>query len=174
MGFGFFQGDKIKILKDKLSLNDAAVIDGSQIDPSTVLITDSNNNVLSSDITSTELGYLDGVTANIQTQLNSVTPNPNDQALTSFSVSSAVTNNIITLNAGINSIAMHWSLIGATDYQAGNTIAVQSDAGVWQYSNTIAGSSNFGGVNLEITTAGVVRLVNPSVTGTFRYRFIVT
>jgi hypothetical protein len=36
--------------------------------------TDSNGKLIESDITSTELGYLDGVTSNIQTQLNAKTP----------------------------------------------------------------------------------------------------
>ena len=37
---------------------------------STVLVTDSSKNIVSSSITNTELGYLDGVTSNIQTQLD--------------------------------------------------------------------------------------------------------
>lgn len=37
---------------------------------STALVADSNGKIVSSAVTSTELGYLDGVTSNIQTQLN--------------------------------------------------------------------------------------------------------
>lgn len=37
---------------------------------SRALVTDASKNIISSAITSTELGYLDGVTSAIQTQLN--------------------------------------------------------------------------------------------------------
>lgn len=36
-----------------------------------VLVSDSSKNIIESTVTSTELGYLDGITSNIQTQLNS-------------------------------------------------------------------------------------------------------
>ena len=48
----------------------ATTITGSNLTTNRALISDSNGKVAVSSVTSTELGYLDGVTSNIQTQLN--------------------------------------------------------------------------------------------------------
>jgi hypothetical protein len=72
MGFGFFQGSKIKILKPILSLNGEAEIDGSAISASKVMISDGDKSVKSSTVTTTELDYLIGTTAAIQGQINAV------------------------------------------------------------------------------------------------------
>jgi hypothetical protein len=42
-------------------------------DASVVVVTDANHKISPSSITTTELGYLDGVSSNIQTQLNGKT-----------------------------------------------------------------------------------------------------
>jgi fructose-specific component phosphotransferase system IIB-like protein len=49
----------------------ATTIDDADLTVSRALVSDSNGKVAVSDVTSTEIGYLDGVTSNIQTQLNS-------------------------------------------------------------------------------------------------------
>ena len=49
----------------------ATTIDDADLTASRALVSDSNGKVAVSDVTSTEIGYLDGVTSNIQTQLNS-------------------------------------------------------------------------------------------------------
>lgn len=48
----------------------ASTITGSDLTASRALVSDSSGKVAVSDVTSTELGYLGGVTSNIQTQLN--------------------------------------------------------------------------------------------------------
>lgn len=48
----------------------ASTITSSNLTANRALVSDANGKVAVSDVTSTELGYLDGVTSNIQTQLN--------------------------------------------------------------------------------------------------------
>ena len=48
----------------------ATTIDTENLTPSRALVSDGNGKVAVSAVTSTELGYLDGVTSNVQTQLN--------------------------------------------------------------------------------------------------------
>lgn len=48
----------------------ASSIVGTNLTASRALVSDSNGKVAVSAVTSTELGYLDGVTSNVQTQLN--------------------------------------------------------------------------------------------------------
>lgn len=48
----------------------ATTITSSNLTASRVLVSDGSGKVAVSGVTSTELGYLDGVTSNIQTQLN--------------------------------------------------------------------------------------------------------
>ena len=48
----------------------ATSITSSNLTPSRALISDGNGKVAVSDVTATELKYLDGVTSNVQTQLN--------------------------------------------------------------------------------------------------------
>ena len=48
----------------------ASTIDSETLDASRAVISNSDGNIAVSDVTSTELGYLDGVTSNVQTQLD--------------------------------------------------------------------------------------------------------
>jgi len=52
----------------------ATTITGSNLTTNRALISNGSGKVAVSDVTSTELGYLDGVTSNIQTQLNAKVP----------------------------------------------------------------------------------------------------
>ena len=64
----------------------ATTITGSNLTASRALISNANGKVAVSDVTSTELGYLDGVTSAIQTQLNGKVPTTrtiNSKALSS-------------------------------------------------------------------------------------------
>lgn len=58
MAFGFFFGDSIKILRGKLNLFDNAVLDGTSITASTVIIADANKNIISSNIPASALNSL--------------------------------------------------------------------------------------------------------------------
>lgn len=64
----------------------ASTITTSNLDTLRALISDANGKVSVSPVTSTELGYLDGVTSNVQTQLNNKVPTTrtvNNKALSS-------------------------------------------------------------------------------------------
>lgn len=70
----------------------ATTITGSNLTASRALVSNANGKVAVSDVTSTELGYLDGVTSAIQTQLNGKVP-------TSRTVNGKALNANITLGA---------------------------------------------------------------------------
>jgi len=57
-------------LVTRLSITDAGAVNIAGLTASTALVADASKNVISSSVTSTELGYLSGVTSAIQTQLD--------------------------------------------------------------------------------------------------------
>ena len=61
--------EKLETKQDKIT-GAATTITDDNLTASHALVSDSNGKVAVSDVTSTELGYLDGVTSNVQTQLN--------------------------------------------------------------------------------------------------------
>ena len=60
--------------------------DGKLPTASRVVVTDASGNIDTSSVTSTELGYVSGVTSNIQTQLNSKHDDTNHVALTNTEI----------------------------------------------------------------------------------------
>lgn len=60
--------------------------DGKLPTASRVVVTDASGNIDTSSVTSTELGYLSGVTSNVQTQLNSKHDDTNHVALTNTEI----------------------------------------------------------------------------------------
>ena len=60
--------------------------DGKLTTASRVVVTDASGNIDTASVTSTELGYLSGVTSNIQTQLNSKHDDTNHVALTNTEI----------------------------------------------------------------------------------------
>ena len=52
----------------------ASTIDTETLDASRAVVSNADGNIAVSDVTSTELGYLDGVTSNVQTQLDAKQP----------------------------------------------------------------------------------------------------
>ena len=60
--------------------------DGKLTTASRVVVTDANGNIDTASVTSTELGYVSGVTSNIQTQLNSKHDDTNHAALTNTEI----------------------------------------------------------------------------------------
>jgi len=65
-----------------------------------VVVTDGSKNLVSSPITTTELGYLDNVTSNIQTQLNNITNGTSTRYSTTINIASGVQSFTITHNLG--------------------------------------------------------------------------
>ena len=61
--------EKLETKQDKIT-GAATTITDDNLTASHALVSDANGKVAVSDVTSTELGYLDGVTSNVQTQLN--------------------------------------------------------------------------------------------------------
>ena len=60
--------------KQDIITGGASTITTSNLNARRALISDANGKVSVSSVTSTELGYLDGVTSNVQTQLNNIEP----------------------------------------------------------------------------------------------------
>ena len=68
----------LKTTKDNFRFNKPVKIDGTTA--SRVVVTDSNNKISSSSVTSTQLGYLSGVTSPIQTQINNLSTDVGNKA----------------------------------------------------------------------------------------------
>lgn len=103
-----FSGTKVKALKDKLDLNGSAVIDGAAVSASTVVISDASKTIKSSTVTTTELGYLSGATAALQTQLNTKLPTSgtlNSSGVFFNSSDSAITNNELTFDIAASTLS---------------------------------------------------------------------
>jgi len=71
---------------EQFAVSDAGAIFSNSLTASTLLVSDASKNVVSSAVTSTEAGYLSGVTSAIQTQLNAKAPtaSPSFTGLSSF------------------------------------------------------------------------------------------
>ena len=65
--------EKLETKQDKIT-GAATTITDDNLTTSHALVSDANGKVAVSTVTSTELGYLDGVTSNVQTQLNGKQP----------------------------------------------------------------------------------------------------
>ena len=65
--------EKLETKQDKIT-GAATTITDDNLTTSHALVSDANGKVAVSNVTSTELGYLDGVTSNVQTQLNGKQP----------------------------------------------------------------------------------------------------
>jgi hypothetical protein len=68
----------LKTTKNNFRFNKPVKIDGTT--SSRVVVTDSNNKISSSSVTSTQLGYLSGVTSPIQTQINNLSTSVGNKA----------------------------------------------------------------------------------------------
>ena len=76
----------------------ATTITGSNLTASRALISNSSGKVAVSAVTSTELGYLDGVTSSIQTQLNNKSNTSHSHSLESLKLTDTVTGTQYTLS----------------------------------------------------------------------------
>lgn len=101
----FIQGTKVRALKSALDLNGVATVDGAQIFPDKIVITDSNNNVITSGIAASALNSLTaGTTVNV---------NPNEIAF--GNAASAVTSSpalTYTPSAGTFAISGNFQNVG--------------------------------------------------------------
>lgn len=89
----------------------ATTITGSNLTASRALISNSSGKVAVSDVTSTELGYLDGVTSNVQTQLNgkAASSHTHSYAGSSSAGGAATSANKLNTNAGDSNTPVYFS-----------------------------------------------------------------
>jgi len=122
----------------------ATTITGSNLTASRALISNSSGKVAVSDITSTELAYLDGVTSNIQTQL--------DARANKSDIATTIMQGTATQNT------TYWKISGfgnwgtGTWMQKGFSMLITSRAGEMVWVSLAANDSN--------TSAGAIRLIN--------------
>ena len=128
----------------------ATTITSSNLTTNRALISNGSGKVaVSSTITSTELGYLDGVTSNIQTQINAINPSGNYYPLSgNFATSSAQT---------INTSAGTFSISNGSGYVS----SVESNKIKWQSPGAIVQATSSG---FDASCAGVTKLYATSNT----------
>lgn len=104
----------------------ASTIAGNDLTVSRALISNGNGKVAVSDVTSTELGYLDGVTGNIQDQLNGKAP-------------SSLSTTVDTLSGTVTGFINNTSVSKSAD---GNTITVKINGTEQSLTNSWRGISD--------------------------------
>lgn len=146
--------DSITTSKQDKITGAATTITSSNLTASRVLVSDSNGKVAaSSSITTTELGYLDGATSNLQTQITAA-KNTADAKLAAADITVTVTG---TGNA-----------ITAASYDDNGTITLTKGATYNNYTYTlpIAKYNTLGGVKPAYTSTGAATLTTTAATNT--------
>jgi hypothetical protein len=119
------QGKALNESKQATITGAATTITSSNLTASRALVSDSNGKVAVSDVTSTEIGYLDGVTSAIQTQLNgkqatltTAQQNAVDSGITGTLVGKITTNEtaISTINSKIPNEASSTNQLADKDF----------------------------------------------------------
>ena len=87
----------------------ASTITSNNLTANRALISNGSGKVATSDVTSTELGYLDGVTSNVQTQLNAKAPTENPD----FTGTVTVVGSVNSQSASIENITTGKIAIGS-------------------------------------------------------------
>ena len=128
----------------------ATSIDTENLTASRALVSDTNGKVAVSDVTSTEIGYLDGVTSNIQTQLNTISTVPAG-VVSPYAGTSAPTGYLLCYGQTISrtTYATLFAAIGTT-YGAGDgstTFAIPDLRG-----RAVAGQDDMGGASADRLT----------------------
>lgn len=166
-----------------VSVTGNPVING--LTANTAVIADSSKRLISSSVTSTELGYVSGVTSPIQTQLtNKADRNANDLSLSSATLANnqAVAANVTGLlfsNAAVRSAQVQYSITIATSgtslYEEGTLRLVQRGSD-WTVARSFDGDDAL--VNIDVTNAGQVTYTSSNYTGfisgTLKFRATVT
>ena len=150
----------------------ATTIDTEDLTASRALVSNSSGKVAVSAVTSTEIGYLDGVSSNIQTQLNTKVTS---SGVTSVATGSGLSGGTIT-STGTVSLSSISSLTNVGAYILGvSSTSVGYDAGA-----TISGSSlYYAGFEFpysftssgNVTNDGARIMASPSVVGSGTWRY---
>lgn len=143
----------------------ATTITSSNLTASMALVSDASGKVAAhGTVSATELGYLDGVTSSVQTQLNSKEP-----TITTLPVSKGGTGvgTLTGLVKGNGTSAMTAAVAG-TDYviPSGSITGNAATATKLATARTINGVSFDGTVNITINDATKAPLASPALTGT--------
>lgn len=163
---------------------DAANVTVTSLTASTALASDANKKLISSSTTSTELGYVSGVTSAIQTQLNTKpTKSAGDLNETSFSIAN-------NQSSAANVTGFAFSLASVRSFNALVSIAIDATSDLfeeyelnginrsstWNMSQEAVGDSS--GVSFSITSAGQIQYTSSNVSGfvsgTIKFRAITT
>jgi len=116
----------------------ATTITSSNLTASRALVSDANGKVAVSAVTSTELGYLDGVTSAIQTQLNGKAPTSHASSDTTYGVGTTSNYGHVKVTAG-NGLSISSGAIAMAAASASAAGAITTGA------QTIAGDKTFTG-----------------------------
>lgn len=92
----------------------ATISTGSSLTVSRALVSDTNGKVAVSAVTSTELGYLDGVTSNVQTQLNAKAPTSHASSATTYGIGTSSNYGHVKLSDSTSSTSAATAGIAAT------------------------------------------------------------
>ena len=92
----------------------ASTITSSNLTASRALVSNASGKVAVSDVTSTELGYLDGVTSNVQTQLNNKAPKSHASTATTYGIGTSSNYGHVKLSDSTTSTSGTSSGIAAT------------------------------------------------------------
>lgn len=92
----------------------ASTITSSNLTASRALVSDASGKVAVSDVTSTELGYLDGVTSNVQTQLNNKAPESHASTATTYGIGTSSNYGHVKLSDSTTSTSSTSSGVAAT------------------------------------------------------------
>ncbi len=164
-------------LNSKLSSADgaASTIVSSNLTANRALVSNASGKVAVSAITSTELGYLDGVTSSIQTQLNS------KLSAATGAASTIVSNNLTTSRALISDTSgkVAVSAVTATElgYLDGVTSAIQSQLDSRVTTNTtqtISGTKTFTAATITFNGDAVTAAATDYSTTKFRNIYFTT
>lgn len=155
----------LKTTKNNFRFNKPVKIDGTT--SSRVVVTDSNNKISSSSVTSTQLGYLSGVTSPIQTQINNLSTSVGNKAEKDASNISAgnITSwkeklDIDALEAEIDTKATKATTLngyGITDAYTKTQVDAKVDAKQDKTDNTLT--------TIDKTIVGAINEVNSALAG---------
>lgn len=165
-----FSGTKVRALKNKLDLNGSAIIDGSSVSASTVIISDASKNIISSSVSLTELNSVSGATGNLQAQINtklSTSGTLAGSAIFFNNSGSAVTDSDLTFDSSTNTLnSQNINLDNDTATSSGASaifdktrsgpINANDQIGVLVFKGNVAGSDTIVGTiqNIKVSSTG--------------------
>ena len=128
--------------KENVITGAASTVTSSNLTASRVVISNSNGKIAASDITTTELGYLDNATSNIQTQLNDLDTNKADKATTlaGYGITNAYTKDEV--DEKVAGVYIYKGSVPTADdlpdedNRTGDVYNVESDGTNWAWNGT--------------------------------------